>query len=952
MPNPTIQQQANAQSYYMDFVQKRAKEEALKNKRNLAFDPQGRVLLDVTLSQDDKIKILESIDPSFSRENLGAHSESFMNKALEKALGIKPTPTTTVSVDIRTIKDKKGNTPLFHQFKAKVVNEGLTDAELKLFNSAIQQAPTGSIIALQQEFHFHLGLTGRVYQEIAQSHGHEILPADLKKAHDEAMLEVNGLVMKAYSKAFQSAQSKDGQLDIGKLNKELDKARKAIMPEAHTLMRQAIVRNTGVALTKAELKKIKSGEGIKHVAERLTATANDFLHTDGGLGLATWIAGSENTAHHRVEGAHVADRQIITCPMNSSGDLIESKNPRIQVRTPSLPLKEGLSDEAYIDDVVTKLNHIDEKYDFKTVLSDQDPKAYIYNSYTALNDFLGDRGGNLQTQSADHILRGAHRHNANQLESPSPVFCLVQNISTNGFGDELGYNNSNSLVKETTLMAELSMLHTLYDTADEDGKYKINDIFTQYKLFLELENPPKYFSESESGKEAISKIQELKTEWAENQEIIPAPESPNMLENAKRTLKHLMVNNLHFNKDYSILFQSLSVFVEEASIGGCKSGNERAQAINGRVAILDSINNIDPRDLSEDEAIINQILGYKVINSKDIKTVADELKNALDRVYNEKGLQAGVSAISELDQGAAAGVQAKKPFFNISRNFAEVKQSVMTNLHQAKSKVMQAHKSMTEMMVGASDGHSKSFWSRMKSNPLGVVGAVLGIITVVPALIVGVRGVMDNAARKSTIDAADARDLKDFRERPPQAVASSPPIAIIAPVPVVPAEDYNNLGADMQEHGQLRDSSTPGASDTPGTDDPSTEFRLDVAGEISSNEPTLQSVNPDVQLDQQALKANLKVIRAQEIQRQVDEFSNAIQGCNNPEELGKVARSFMNSLYYEQLVKPEAEPLTNGLDKKALPNNNKAVIDKIISDKKDELALKISEEDDHSSFNP
>ena len=321
-------------------------------------------------------------------------------------------------------------------------------------------------------------------------------------------------------------------------------------------------------------------------------------------------------------------------------------------------MKEGLADDnAYINDVAIKLATINKDYKLDKHLSgdEQKPKAFVYNSYTAINDTLGDINGNLQTQSADHILRGAHRYNVRQLRdnSADPVFCFVQNISVNGFGDTLGYDTGNPLREESTLMTEMALLHTLYDTSEEE-QADIAKIFDKYKEYLQYESRPSYFSNSPAGQEAKTMIDALKAKWKVAPEEAPIGE---VADQAKAALKNLMANNLHLDHEYSKLFQALSVFTEEASIGGCKSGNERAQAINGRVALFDALQNPDlPQGMQKiaDELVQLALGGAGVANA------AANLKEALDTEYNRKGLQGAASIVSLVDQGASAKVEAKQ----------------------------------------------------------------------------------------------------------------------------------------------------------------------------------------------------------------------------------------------------------------------------------------------------
>ncbi|WP_052117513.1 hypothetical protein [Legionella norrlandica] len=540
---------------------------------------------------------------------------------------------------------------------------------------------------------------------------------------------------------------------------------------------QRVVANTGFQLDKKALK--EANLSLKHLAEATTSTPNDVLHTDVSSGLATLIKGSENTAHHRIEGEQFGHRQLITHSLKDNGTVKLNNNYRIQIRTPSPVVKEGLKDDqAYISDVRDKFAAITKEYDLKNRLdgNDKKPRAFIYNSYTAFNDNMDDLvTKNYQTQSAQHILRGAHRYNVNQFkkEGEAPVFCFVQNISVNGFGDTLGYDsklleteNQHELRKETTLMAEMALIHTLYETATPEQQEKITQIFNEYKNYLARSpNRESFFSNSVEGLKAIDMIQEIKNEW--KAEPVQEGREKNTLDTAKDALKQLMANNLHFTHEYSKTFQALSVFVEEASIGGCKSGNERAQAINGRVAILDSMNNKDP--MPEEMGKISAAL-KNLAKGGNVSDLAKELKLAIDTEYNKSGLQTAPSIVSLLDQGASAKVEAidgSRTLFT-SRNYAEEDVSIMSNLHQTKAGKMQAHKDLTKQMQGAWDGYPKSWWERMCSSPLGKGGGILAVassivgIGILISAGVAIYNAIDNYQRKSEVAQMLVQARKEF----------------------------------------------------------------------------------------------------------------------------------------------------------------------------------------------
>jgi hypothetical protein len=747
----------------------------------------------------------------------------------------KRTPKTTVSLDVLHTADLVS---LKNQFSDKL-RTALLHADEKrssLFRSLYPRPadsivsevldikqPKGSFISLQQEFHFHLGLVGRVYQQI-DPRGKGITDEQMQAIHQAAMSEVNELVMKAYAEALIDASDFFGKIDIKKLNKAMDKARAKIMPKAHDIFTEELARQTGIVFTGEELR----DADLKHKAEATTATANDLLHLDPQQRLATLIEGSNATAHHREAGTVFAHRSMTTSGLSADGTQITpSRAPRIQIRTPSPVVKVDIEDSenynelnqrtratlgakapekevrdfCYIIDASNKIKSIAEEYELHTQLAQQPgmPRAFIYNSHTAINDTIGDdslafwkkaRNKNFQTESAVNILYGAHIANASELitHPTSPVFCFVQNISVNGGGDTLGYGSGDQILEESTLMAEMAMMHTLYPDAG-DQTATIQEVMTLYKNYLDKKEEKGFFCDSTEGKAAKILIQEIKNNWKNSP---PQDLSTDFLKNARLALRNLMANNGHMTHKYAKLIQSLSVFVEEASISGCKSGNERAQAINGRVAVFDKVLETgEPSEVREAiEALakenyaarkgegffawLKRPIEYFTYNS----STAQSLKRAVDKEFNDNSLQGAAALTSLMDQGAAAKVAAaiklvlktllphnlwKYLTSKLNRNYGE--EAEMGNLSQSKSSAMQAHKGLPEEMERAC-GKPKSLWSSLKSNPLGAVG---GALLIFPFFIfgigVGLYNLYENSKRKERFDKLESIAAKTgFRQ--------------------------------------------------------------------------------------------------------------------------------------------------------------------------------------------
>lgn len=438
----------------------------------------------------------------------------------------------------------------------------------------------------------------------------------------------------------------------------------------------------------------------------------------------------------------LADRQIMTF----ADDEKAQGRPRIQIRTPSLDVKKDIDQWGATKDIKEKLERLNAKYKLAQELSSDHPlerKAFIYNLHTAINMFKPHDGSNKQSQGADYILKAAHTYNASQLGKKIPVFCYVQNLSVNGFGDSLGYEGNNALKNEATLMAEMAMLHNLVGKNDPQ-KEPIKQIFDKYQAYLQTYPRHAYFSETSQGREVKNLIQAVKTEWAKPEvrkveipEDMPAQDKT--LEEAKVALKAMMAQNLHHGHQYAKLFQALSIYVEEASISGCKSGNERAQSINGRVSILDSV--AVKREPGTDLIVlaINQLAKARPEN---IERKCDVLKRRLDKKY-DKNLQAAAALISNVDQGAGAKLEAKTRDVHIDTNIGEEKG--MVHLHQKGASLMQAHKGLTTGMAKNWPNEPRSFFDYITGGRMqgyerastgGKIGKILGALLSAVASIV------------------------------------------------------------------------------------------------------------------------------------------------------------------------------------------------------------------------
>ncbi|KTD74928.1 hypothetical protein [Legionella waltersii] len=699
MPNPF--ERALAQALYLKMLLSKAKTNLPKNP---PVDPQGRFIVDVSLSYEDwESMYLETIPLDKRNDVKKLDVLNFKARTL-RDLGHDVTDTTSVSLDCQTKSTEDAPAKLATHLEKYLPNDKRQDI-LK----AYQGLAKGRIISLQQETHFHAHLIGQMLIKALD----EGAPLDKqqKVLRDKQLLEGVGVALlklntkvvefqaKALEKAYAKANKKkpfNQETFAIALNEELDNARKKLLPYIARQVRKDVIRHTKIQFTEKITRHLS-----KHLAEATSATPNDVLHMNKGTGTVSFIGGSKRTSHHQELGEdHLADRMIYSHHLTADEDVVPLAH-RQQVRVPSIAVKKlhpitlalleqdvkrkklqiaesqgiearineldkkgKLSEEekkqiveeyngieqiilnaprehkemeknVYTDKLVKqainlrilkdteeKIHHLQDKYklggDSRQEVGAHLPNAFVYNLYTALNNNtpLGiyDEGRNKQSQSADHILQAAHAYNARNKDKP---LCLVQAESVNGWGYELSIQEGNpDLVNEAALMTQLASLHTVYGALRLDDQNRVKKLFDVYKEFLD--SPDTSFYKYLRTTRASDKTKPEKLELADSrlQEVLdtlnaikntktkPSDFQPEkdfkkrsefeqhrqtFTYSAKAALVQFFKEGAFGHHENGYTYQALSVFVENSSIGGCKSANERAQAVNGRVSILDFV---------------------------------------------------------------------------------------------------------------------------------------------------------------------------------------------------------------------------------------------------------------------------------------------------------------------------------------------------------------------------
>ncbi len=751
-------ERAKAQALYLKAIYDMA--QALYQQKTddsipLPIDPQGRVILDVTLNDEAWTTIYSIENPGYPTDSLDL---SEYKQAFKKKLGHPIQETTAVSLDIQSKVNEELQSSLLSSLKDYLSDE-IIDSYDEIIDS-YKGLAKGRIISLQQETHFHAHLIGRMVRTAVEKGESKSKrearikfgPTDenIQKALDAALLDLNKQVIELQAQALENAYAEantNGVVDADQfkrvLNKELDKARKILLPDIAKTVRIKLIEKTGIQFDENITKHLS-----KHLAETTSASAHDYVHIDKGTGSINFIGASEHTSHHQALGAaNVADRIMYSHHLQDDGRVVPLSH-RQQVRVPSIAVKKlhaktkelleqdkksatpfldmdsrlnGLDPEnklsteerdqitgeyndflkkhsnltptdssikatfnkMIVADTVDKITYLQDKYELggDTRSTNEDlPNAFVYNLYTTLNKagITGtiDERSNKQTQSAEHILESAHQYNR---ENPFNPLCLVQNMAVNGWGHELSINDGNpAIVNEAALMTQMASLHTIYETLDQASKTTIKDsLFQAYDDFLATDQLSFYSYLKAEQPTALKPTVLTKLQELQGIMIIDSPPETSEIEGveehrvaftAKATwaLASLYKEGAYGHHNNGFTYQALSVFTEKSSIGGCKSANERAQAVNGRVAILDFVS----LDKITRDSLINDYVAQP--EAARIVALADDLETGINAgntvqitkhmngLYESLNLEGFQAVISFIDQGGHAKLGTNK----------------------------------------------------------------------------------------------------------------------------------------------------------------------------------------------------------------------------------------------------------------------------------------------------
>ncbi|KTD69436.1 hypothetical protein Lste_2594 [Legionella steelei] len=743
---------AKANAIYQEYLQQKVLEKVVTARKrdtrepilqdNLLFDPQGRLVYELTLSEEEQDEVLKKMEEAVGRPNVAVRRVGIdLKDALKDTLGGRtPTDTTLCSIDLS--------------------GEG-SDVHMKLRDSFLakygpQPLPShqrASQVASFEETYAHMCLMAGTCERRSITFGTDkrtISKDAWQDIRHKAAQKLQTEVAKVYKEAVKNATDrKTGVVDVEKLNKSLAKARTELAAAA----KKAVIEEVVAYLKEQKVDPLKeqklgrdeilkymqqlSSSLDKHKFTAHTATGYDYFYTSNYLQQGMLISGTQQTAHEKPEflpGKRAEDqaayRRVAYTYRDKNGELQPTSAMSARIPSPALIFHEvvgkdgqlrSMTDKEIRGDLVKKYGFLHDQMRAMRGGKDGPVVEHLFTSFHSgafdSVPLIGDRN-NRQRASALYMMQAMHEFNARyydrvkelqaqfdaytkdgpmmmddgewqreynrlhdeleaakeqlQQQEPTNNFLYVQNIGTNRHTRDLGYQVDRSFLDVTgsvelddiTLSTEMAMLHALQENSvlSPEIKQQVADInkavLQAYNAFLtkDPKDREKYFAASDEGLALIYDIRNFKKQLAKDlsQKNEETEDLPTLASNA---LARMIATNQHWDSRYGQLAQTLSMYIEYASTGGCKSGNERNQDVMLRFALLKSIDERVQHGgraklKAHEEAIYSQLTQYANGNSAD----PDKLREAIAVGVSKCNLHGGAAAISREDQGGAAKV--------------------------------------------------------------------------------------------------------------------------------------------------------------------------------------------------------------------------------------------------------------------------------------------------------
>ncbi|MBA2650602.1 MAG: hypothetical protein H0U75_13630 [Legionella sp.] len=619
------------------------------NPQSLGFDVRGRLIYDLIAAPEDLKEILQAIEGKPQNELTSVSDHLTKLKSL---IGINISNPIRCNLDL----DSNVGDPQIHNN----ITELLKRTPQSLFHDSPFRM---SIIPLYEELlantdHNHAAVTKRL-STLGLNTDKDKLQSALTQAYNQTkqllQVEIDNIFFP------QNATVKDINVILDACRATLHKVLKEKWFET---FKENI--NKFPVADKRLIYSALSDDLFKATYKEIPAFTHDIFGSDFCNGLVTYITNSEErTAHSkhtwatRENPGASALRFINRNPLDMDGSVSARPGGQISARVPSIADTHAdfeldtqrivevykqfhLEFDNYSTGSEVKSEHKHEPQD--NVQACDYNNAIVYNLLTSIAPYTTESLDQNQNESARRILKGAHLYNKDVTDGK---YIWVQNIGVNRHTENLG--GSSELNKEVTLMADIAMLYTLQqNTGFTQLQSTYQEILESYKAFLQF-SPESNFHQSHLGKKAAEKIKKLKKsiDRGEHQR-----DSINNTLAGKATLAllKLFANNDHYNEKYGNLVQSLSIYVGQKTVSGCKSANERLEDVQKRPGILICFEGL--KRLMPDS--LNSVL-VNFLNSPRSK--ADTLDLALAQLITETRQNGDENSFSTSDQAGPSKLQ-------------------------------------------------------------------------------------------------------------------------------------------------------------------------------------------------------------------------------------------------------------------------------------------------------
>lgn len=649
----------------------------------------------------------------------------------------------------------------------------------------------GGIIQLPSEIYFHLSHAANVAmqvacgtpteeaEEVAEKFQHA-LALTYAQMNEQFFQVYAECLATAYDAVYEESVKLDRDQFRAALNQNLAKHRVKLAEQGVVQLRVNIIKATGLVFTHEQINQM-----IK-LSPKLPATANNVINVDANS--ATCTLGTAHTSHNKqIGGDKIGDMEQYSCNKNNKNNKNKYDAARTDnIRIPSLVIQstKRITQQQVINDVKAKIEYLVNKHNLGEAKTGCNINACHYHLLTSISDNsitgILDEGKNHQRKNLKAILQGAHLYNREVVDKiPKQSLFLVNNVPVNGFGYPLTLDSSNpDIVNEAYLMAVMSQWHMCWESMDEKTQKLVNEIFKDYKEFLQENASPKFFYNYliENGIKIHEKIKDIKDFIPTLERQLPAdsvdePENKiDLDEQSEPTLERqlpaapddqseneidsdaqsdidnknekLLVNRNLDEKEKTIILQRLLLFffkddslsnlhygltiqaiatslsaLNGGDLYGCKSGNERTGAVNGRAAIiylcLQSDEYINEKIQYLDEDVRNEYLRLlqnvkkclldDSLDGLGIEQLTQHLNEAYDKIKLE---DLNITIHSRMDQAARSklGSSYTKGIIRSTNNSDQVSSGALATTGTSDT---QSHKGGAKIIGKAWEGGSK-----------------------------------------------------------------------------------------------------------------------------------------------------------------------------------------------------------------------------------------------------